>query len=218
MNARFQARLSKFDAVRLSQVISCIVLATCLLAATTIPSVAPADPARYITDIRILAAPDMEGRGPGTKGIEKASKYIEHRYKSLGLRPAGTQGYLQPFTVTTGAKLRPDNDLVVTDGAQKQPLKINQDYEPISFSASGSFAGPVVFVGYGASAEEFQYDDYAGVDVKDKVVVILRYEPDTIRCQEWPSGVDAALAVGFEGHQRAQSRSEGRHPGQRQAG
>ncbi len=63
---------------------------------------------------------------------------------------------------------------------KKQALKINQDFEPISFSASGSFTGALVFVGYGISADEFQYDDYCRVDVKDKIVVVLRYEPDSL--------------------------------------
>ncbi len=120
----------------------------------------------------------MEGRGAGTKGLEKASKYLEHRYKSLGLKPAGTNGYLQPFTVTTGAKLRSDNNLTEQIGGKKQALVLNQDFVPASFSSSGSFTGSVVFVGYGASADEFQYDDYAGVDVKDKIVLVLRYEPE----------------------------------------
>ena len=79
--------------------------------------------------------------------------------------------------MTTGAKLKSDNELIVEDGAKKQPLKINQDFEPISFSASGSFTGPLVFVGYGASADEFQYDDYAGVDVKDKIVSCFVMSP-----------------------------------------
>ena len=98
--------------------------------------------------------------------------------RSLGLQPAGTNGYLQPFTVTTGAKLKSDNSLTEEVSGKKQALVLNQDFVPASFSSSGAFTGPVVFVGYGASADEFQYDDYAGVDVKDKIVVVLRYEPE----------------------------------------
>ena len=131
----------------------------------------------------------MEGRGPGTSGLARASSLIEHRYKTLALQPAGTNGYVQPFTVTTGAKLKADNSLVVVDGSTKQPLAINQDFEPISFSSSGSFTGPMVFVGYGASADEFQYDDYAGVDVKDKIVVLLRYEPETFSAKTGHQGL-----------------------------
>jgi hypothetical protein len=154
------------------------VLAFSLLAAATTTSVGPADPKLYLNDIKTLAAPDMEGRGAGTKGLDRASKYLEHRYKSLGLQPAGTKGYLQAFTVTTGAKLKSDNILTEEVGGKKQTLVLNQDFVPASFSSSGAFAGSLVFAGYGASADEFQYDDYSGVDVKDKIVVVLRYEPE----------------------------------------
>ena len=153
-------------------------LAFSLLATATPVSVAPANPKFYLNDIKTLAAPDMEGRGAGTKGLAKASKYLEHWYKSLGLRPAGTNGYLQPFTVTTGAKLKSDNSLTEEIAGTKKELVLSQDFVPASFSSSGIFAGPVVFVGYGASADEFQYDDYAGIDVKGKAVLVLRYEPE----------------------------------------
>ena len=56
-------------------------------------------------------------------------------------------------------------------------MKIEQDFVPFSFSSSGQVDAPLVFAGYGATAEEFHYDDYAGIDVKDKIVVVLRYEP-----------------------------------------
>src|ERR1039458_5757827 len=179
METRHRTAWSKAIADRIGKAALCTVLALSLLAAATPVSIGNADPNRFLADIKTLAAPDMEGRGPGTQGLARASKYIEHRDKALGLQPAGTDGYLQPFTVTTGATLKPHNELVVIDGAKKQLLTINQDFEPISFSSSGSFAGSLVFVGYGASADEFQYDDYAGIDVKDKIVVLLRYEPDS---------------------------------------
>ncbi len=170
--------MSKSGVARICRAALPPLLVFSILAAATSTSVGPADPQLYLNDIKTLAAPDMEGRGAGTKGLAKASKYLEHRYKSLGLRPAGTKGYAQPFMVTTGAKLKSDNNLTEQIGGKKQVLVLNQDFVPVSFSSSGSFSGPVVFVGYGASAEEFQYDDYAGVNVKDKIVVMLRYEPE----------------------------------------
>ena len=175
---RSLSRVTKFDAIQVRRSALALVLAFALLATATTTSVGPANPQLYLNDIKTLAAPDMEGRGAGTKGLEKASKYLEHRYKSLGLQPAGTNGYFQPFTVTTGAKLKSDNSLTEDIGGKKQALVLNTDFVPASFSSSGAFAGPVVFVGYGASADEFQYDDYAGVDVKDKIVLVLRYEPE----------------------------------------
>ena len=140
-------------------------------------SIGTADPTRYLDDIKSLTAPSMEGRGDDTKGLTRAAHLLEKRYHELGLKPAGTNSYFQPFTVITGAKLQADNRFSVQEGDQKQGLKLNQDFVPFSFSSSGSVSAPVVFAGFGASADEFGYDDYAGVDVKDKIVVILRYEP-----------------------------------------
>jgi aminopeptidase YwaD len=136
-----------------------------------------ADPKRYLEDVKSLASPEMEGRGAGTKGIERAADLIEQRYRSLGLQPAGAKSFFQPFTVITGAKLKEGNRLEVEDGKSKQGLKLNQDFVPFSFSASGEVAGPLVFAGFGVTAPEFGYDDYSHLDVKDKIVVVLRYEP-----------------------------------------
>jgi len=157
-------------------------LCFCVLALSTqlvsqVPKVGAADPVRYLNDIKALTTPAMEGRGDGTKGLEKAARLIEQRYKSLGLQPAGKNGYLQPFSVITGAVLKGKNSLRVQSGEVKSEFKLNQDYVPFSFSASGAVNGPVIFVGYGVTAPEFNYDDYAGIDAKDKIVVVLRYEP-----------------------------------------
>ncbi len=137
-----------------------------------------ANPKRYIEDIKILTAPEMEGRGDGTKGLGRAAKYIEGEFKRLGLQPAGVNGtYRQAFTVTTGAKLRGKNYLLVHENGKDHSLKLEQDYILLSFSSVGTVSGPLVFAGYGASADEFGYDDYLHFDAKDKVVVVLRYEP-----------------------------------------
>jgi hypothetical protein len=136
-----------------------------------------ADPSRYLNDVKSLASPEMEGRGAGTKGLTRAEHLIEKRYKELGLQPAGVNGYLQPFTLVTGARLKSDNRFLVESGGSRHNLKINQDFVPFSFSASGEVTAPLVFAGYGATADEFHYDDYAGLDVKDKIVIVLRYEP-----------------------------------------
>jgi Zn-dependent M28 family amino/carboxypeptidase len=155
-----------------------LALAACLaVAAPTTTQVSPADPQRYLNDIKTLTQPKMEGRGDGTKGLVRAEHVLEARYKSFGLEPAGKNGYLQPFVVTTGAKLKGKNHLLVQNGEGKSELKLNQDYVPFSFSSSGNVSAPLVFVGFGVTAPEFDYDDYAGLDVKDKIVVVLRYEP-----------------------------------------
>jgi hypothetical protein len=146
-------------------------------AADTAPNATHADPQRYLADIQTLTQTKMEGRGDGTKGLGLAANVLEHRYKSLGLRPAGTHGYLQPFSVITGATLNSGNSLVVGNGDKTIAFELNRDYVPFSFSSPGSVNANLVFAGYGATAPEFGYDDYAGLEVKDKVVLVLRYEP-----------------------------------------
>ena len=161
--------------LRLHRFLLIVLTALVLVAAST--SGPQADRTRYLNDIKSLASPDMEGRGAGTKGLTRAQRLIEKRYKELGLAPAGSNGYTQPFTVVTGARLKSDNRFAIEAAGSTSDLKINQDFVPFSFSASSQIAAPVVFAGYGVTAEEFHYDDYAGVDVKDKIVVVLRYEP-----------------------------------------
>jgi len=166
-------------------VLSASLWAASALLATT----GTADPQRYLNDIKSLSAPAMEGRGAGTKGIARAAHLLADRYKALGLKPAGTHSYFQPFTVITGARINGHNHLTVETGSGKRELKVNQDYVPFSFSASAAVSGPLVFAGYGATADEFKYDDYSGLDVKDKIVVILRYEPEGFSAKSGHAGL-----------------------------
>jgi hypothetical protein len=161
--------------VKLRRLLLALAVIALLTAAST--PVEKADSTRYLNDVKTLASPNMEGRGPGTKGIVKAEHLIEKRYKQLHVDPAGVNGYLQPFTVITGARLKSDNHCTVHNAGAKKDLKVSRDFVPFSFSSSGRLEAPLVFVGYGATADEFHYDDYAGIDVKDKIVVLLRYEP-----------------------------------------
>ena len=169
--------------------IGVLLLAGVTLPATNQPSIGTADAQRYVDDIKILTQTRMEGRGDGTKGLIRAEHVLRDRYKSYGLDPGAQRGYLQPFTVTTGAKLHGKNDLLVENGSVKSELKLNEEYVPFSFSASGMAAAPLVFVGYGITAEEFGYDDYAELDVKDKIVIVLRYEPSGFAAKSGNQGI-----------------------------
>src|SRR5271167_5149052 len=122
--------------LRLSRLFLAFIVAAWLSAAATAP-VGQADPARVLNDIKTLSAPEMEGRGAGTKGLARAADLIVKRYKKLKIPPAGSHGYLQPFTLITGAKLKSDNKLVIVNGDAKKELKTNQDFVPFSFSSSG---------------------------------------------------------------------------------
>ncbi|HEY2830521.1 MAG TPA: M28 family peptidase [Thermoanaerobaculia bacterium] len=139
-----------------------IVLA--LLIATT----ALAQQSAIEKDVRTLAADDMEGRGLGTKGIDKATSYLEARMKAIGLDPVFGTSYRQPFPVKIGVSAGTHNKLGDVAAA---------DWTPLGFSSAGAFDAPIAFVGYGISAPPLNYDDYAGIDLKGKVALMLRYEP-----------------------------------------
>ncbi len=193
--------------LRLPRFLLVLTSALVLIAAST--AVQQADPARYLNDIKSLASPEMEGRGAGTKGLTRAEHLIEKRYKELGISPAGVNGYAQPFTVITGARLKSDNHFVVQAAESKNDLKINQEFVPFSFSASGQVTASPVFAGYGVTADEFHYDDYAGLDVKDKIVVVLRYEPSGFAEKSGNHGLTQHSQLVTQSHQCAESWSEG---------
>jgi len=136
------------------------------------------DPDRYLDHIKFLASPEMKGRATGSPELEKAAQYIVEQFRADGLQaPPGAKGYLQPFQVTTSAKLGRSNKFDFSAGGETQSLEVNKEFVPFNFSASGKVSGGVVFAGYGITAPEYNYDDYAGIDVRGKLVVILAHEP-----------------------------------------
>jgi Zn-dependent M28 family amino/carboxypeptidase len=164
---------------RLGQCLLAGVLAVSLWvpAAAQTLTVGTADAARYLEHVKALTMREMEGRGNGTQGLTRAARILEEEYRRLGLEPAGTQRFFQAFQVATGARLAGRNEIVEQNGAARKDLTLNDDFVPLSFSSSGEANAPVVFAGYGATAPEFGYDDYAGLDVTGKIVLVLRYEP-----------------------------------------
>ncbi len=130
------------------------------------------------THVQFLASDKLEGRGTGTEGERLASEYLVRNFKRLGLKEVGNAGYLQKFDFTSGVKLGGKNSATVSVGSSRKSLALNTDFRPMGFSLSGSYEGEVVFAGYGISLPEKQYDDYAGIDVNGKAVIILRNHPE----------------------------------------
>ncbi len=135
------------------------------------------DAARYLDHIKFLASPGLKGRASGSPELEKAAEYIAAQYKALGLQPVAGKTFLQAFPITTSARLGKKNSMAVVISGDRQTVPEGQEFEPLSFSAKGKASGGVVFAGYGITAPEYNYDDYAGLDVKGKFVVVLRHEP-----------------------------------------
>jgi hypothetical protein len=148
-----------------------------LLASPLALIAADVDPQTYLDEVRYLASPELKGRATGTPELEKAASYIAARFQSFGLKPADGKNFELAFPVTLGATLGPNNAFHYRDALQKSALKEGQDFEPFSFSSVGKMSAPVIFAGYGITAKEYNYDDYAGLDVTGKIVMILRHEP-----------------------------------------
>ncbi|MGH9721166.1 MAG: M28 family peptidase, partial [Bryobacteraceae bacterium] len=145
-----------------------------LAASTPNPQI---DPVHYLAHVKFLASEKMRGRATGSAELEKAAEYIAKQFKSSGLQPIDGKSYFQAFEVTTNAKLGPANQFSWTGDGKTRTVKFKDDFTPFNFSSRGKFAGEVVFAGYGITAREYDYDDYTGIDAKDKIVLLLRHEP-----------------------------------------
>jgi hypothetical protein len=144
-------------------------------AAVALGATATVDPTFYLEEVKFLASPELRGRLTGSVELEKAAWYLRAKYESFGLQPLGGS-YEQPFSVTTDARLGEKNQFSYVENGQKTSLS-TADFTPFNFSQTGKLSGPVVFAGYGITAPEYNYDDYAGLDVKGKIVLVLRHEP-----------------------------------------
>jgi Zn-dependent M28 family amino/carboxypeptidase len=140
----------------------------------------PIDPARLAEHIKVLSDDSFEGRGPATEGEKKSIAYIADQMKKAGLAPAGPNGsYFQDvplsrfqtrnvkMSLSEGGKVRP---LVQGEQAVLQ-TKLPRDHVSIKNA-------PLVFVGYGVTAPERNWDDFKGVDLKGKIMVVLVNDPD----------------------------------------
>jgi aminopeptidase YwaD len=132
------------------------------------------DSAWVMDHVRFLSDPICEGRGVGTEGLRVAAEYVEKEFRELGLAPAGADGsYRQRVEVVTGVQVEEPTDLRVHDHV----YRVEEHFQPLGFSASGEIEEQVVFAGYGIHAPEYDYNDYADLDVRDKLVLVLQYEP-----------------------------------------
>lgn len=146
-----------------------------------VPERTPAE-ARIYADISYLASDDMRGRSAETPGLKVASEYIAKRFSELGLTTDLFEG--QPFQYfeingNPGASAQ-ENQLVVTkDDGTRSELVLGEGFQPQALGSNGQIEGSLVFAGYGITADEenFKYDDYAGLDVQGKVVLVIRKQP-----------------------------------------
>lgn len=135
---------------------------------------------RVTADIKYLASDELGGRQPGTPGMDLAEKYIVDEYKRIGLKPFDDEGtYLQGFGVGGTRTLNKDSASLTLNGPDgaKMQLKLDEQFKPQVGRRNFDANGGLVFVGYGITAEEHNFNDYADIDCEGKVVVMIRMEP-----------------------------------------
>ncbi len=131
-----------------------------------------------------LADPARQGRATGTPGAKASAEFLAGYFQSLGVKPLGDAFY-EPFEFNAGARVEPEKSkLVVHADGKDKPFALDKDFRPLAFSDDGSVEGEVVFAGYGLSVPEdakgTRYNSYEGLDVKDKIVLLFRYVPESV--------------------------------------
>ena len=142
---------------------------------------------RISQTLKYLSSDDLEGRGVGTDGLNAAADYIASYFNEIGLTTRVFSGSpFQPFTVVISAEMGPEKDnwlsLLGPDPENpgqsiRQDLQIGEQFNTLSLGGTGNASSGLVFAGYGITAPKLKYDDFAGIDVNGKVVIVLRKEP-----------------------------------------
>ncbi|MCC7496021.1 MAG: M28 family peptidase [Bryobacterales bacterium] len=146
------------------------------LQAQPLPQISPQ---RIRADVRLLSSDLLEGRGVGTRGGELASQYIATQFELAGLRPAGdNQTYYQRVPLV-GVEPQPGTSLSATTAGQPLSFEYLRQFVGVTGKqqADVRFRAEAIFVGHGITAPEFHWDDYKGIDVRNKVVVLFTNEP-----------------------------------------
>jgi len=136
-------------------------------------------PAGLIRHITVLASDDFEGRGIGGTGEKKTLEYLTKEFSALGLKPGAGNSYLQEFELLR-YKTKQLSNLAIKAGGKNISFKYGSDYV-----ASGRVVGEkvsvenkkIIFAGFGINAPKYARNDYAGVDVRDKIVVVFVNDP-----------------------------------------
>jgi len=131
--------------------------------------------------VSVLADDKMEGRETGSAGLRRAEAYIADQLKRDGLEPAGNKGFYQPVQFESRQIVENGSSLSLVKDGKSNPLTLGEDAVfSTRIDLAPSVSASLVFVGYGLTVPEMNYDDLAGVDLKGKVAVILSGSPAEI--------------------------------------
>src|SRR6185503_5864564 len=127
----------------------------------------PPEARRWWSHVVYLADDKLEGRNTGSEGYRKAAIYVAGEFERAGLKPAGTSGYFQPVKFKSREIVEPESSLGLVHNGTAEPLTLGEDatismrVDPVE-----SIEAPLVFLGYGLSVPEMNYDDFAGLDLR----------------------------------------------------
>lgn len=134
----------------------------------------------FAMHLKVLASDEFGGRGPGTDGEEKTVQYLREQFQRLGLQPGNGDSYFQTVPMVETTVDLAASKLALTQGGARRDLAFGTDAVAVSKQAKADIAvadSPLVFVGYGVNAPEAGWNDYAGLDVRGKTVVMLINDP-----------------------------------------
>ena len=128
--------------------------------------------------IKVLAADDMEGRETGSEGLKRAEAYVAAQLAAAGVQAAGTQGYYQPVMFESRTVLEKESAIALIRDGKTETLVLGEDgILGTRVDEIAEVNAPLVFAGYGLNIPEYQYDDFAGLDLRGKVAVIITGSP-----------------------------------------
>ncbi len=131
--------------------------------------------------IKVIADDKMEGRDTGSRGERAAQEYVVAQLEKAGLEPAGTNGFYQPVRFVSRQIVEKNCGLTLVRDGRREPLVLGDDaFISSRVMPAPSVQAPMVFVGYGLKVPEMNYDDFAGLDVKGKLVVIFSGSAENI--------------------------------------
>jgi Zn-dependent M28 family amino/carboxypeptidase len=128
--------------------------------------------------VKVLADDNTEGRETGSAGLKRAEAYVVEQLKADGVEPAGTDGYYQPVKFEVRQIVEKSSSIALIRDGKSEPLALGEDaFFNTRVNLAPEIEAPLVFVGYGLTIPEKNYDDLAGLDLKGKVVVIFGGSP-----------------------------------------
>jgi Peptidase family M28 len=178
-------RTPQIQLEELSSMLKNILLSVSLLLAISALSqqAAPAhfDGKTWWDHVKVLADDNMEGRETGSAGLWRAQAYVVEQLKQAGVQPAGIDGYYQPVKFESRQIVEKESSAALVRNGKVEPLTIGEDaFFGTRVDLAPELEAPLVFVGYGLSIPEKNYDDFSGLDLTGKVAVILNGSPADI--------------------------------------